>query len=97
MYGTYTYSNGSKVLGIIVPFFLTVSLVCVCIGIGLPYWIMLGETKYGLFQICNSTMFTQCVASLTYLSDNINNRKFYYYSFAGVTVMVLKRGSNSQH
>lgn len=87
MYGTYAYSNGSKVLGILVPLFLTVSLVCVCIGIGLPYWIILGDTKYGLFQICNSTMFTQCFTSITYLSNNTNNSLTFWYTMITLAVV----------
>lgn len=80
MYGTYSYSNGSKVLGILVPLFLTISLVCVCVSIGLPYWITFGSTNYGLFQICNSTMFTQCFTSTSYLSDNANNSLTFWYT-----------------
>ncbi|CAC5388178.1 unnamed protein product [Mytilus coruscus] len=80
MYGTYAYSNGAKVLGILVPLFLTIALVMICVGIGLPYWIILGETNYGLFQVCNSTMFTQCFTSVSYFSNYSNNSLTFWYT-----------------
>lgn len=86
MYGTYAYSNGTKVLGILVPLFLTFSLVLVCVGIGLPYWIILGETTYGIFQVCNATMFTQCYLSTTYFSDNANNSLSFWFTMIAFAV-----------
>nr|XP_022300984.1 uncharacterized protein LOC111109190 [Crassostrea virginica] len=69
MFGTYDVSPGAQVLGMLSPLFLTISLVLIMVGIGLPYWIIFGSTSYGIFQICSSSV-TSCSFSITYLQTS---------------------------
>ncbi|XP_062617458.1 uncharacterized protein LOC134279122 [Saccostrea cucullata] len=69
MFGTYDVPPGAQVLGMLCPLFLTISLVLILVGIGLPYWLIFGGTSYGIFQICTSSV-TSCSFSVTELSSS---------------------------
>ena len=79
MFGTYDVSPGAQVLGMLSPLFLTISLVLIMVGIGLPYWIIFGSTSYGIFQICSSSV-TSCSFSITYLQTSYPDSKYFVYS-----------------
>lgn len=69
MFGTYKLTTGAQVLGMLSPLFLTISLVLVLVGIGLPYWLIYGGTSYGIFQICASSV-TSCSFSVIELETS---------------------------
>lgn len=69
MFGTQKISMGAQVLGMLSPLFLTISLVLIMVGIGLPYWLIYGGTSYGIFQICASSV-TSCSFSITELGTS---------------------------
>lgn len=75
MFGTQKVSTGAQVLGMLSPLFLTISLVLIMVGIGLPYWLIYGGTSYGIFQICASSV-TSCSFSITELGTSHPDSKY---------------------
>lgn len=75
MFGTQKISTGAQVLGMLSPLFLTISLVLIMVGIGLPYWLIYGGTSYGIFQICASSV-TSCSFSITELGTSHPDSKY---------------------
>lgn len=75
MFGTQKISTGAQVLGMLSPLFLTISLVLILVGIGLPYWLIYGGTSYGIFQICASSV-TSCSFSITELGTSHPDSKY---------------------